>query len=88
MESMTLEVEDFTGQVRRRARGIPRDATVGEFVNSCTHELRLPDIDVQGRPIIYGAIASNGDVLNATDRVGDVLVEKDVVTLTKAVTAG
>ena len=88
METMTLEVEDFTGQVRRRARGVPRDATVSEFVSSVTQELRLPDIDAQGRPILYGAIASSGDVLNPGDRLADVLADEDVVTLTKAVTAG
>lgn len=87
-DTMTLEVEDITGQVRRRAGGIPRDVTVGEFVSGISSELDLPDQDAQGRPILYGARSSSGDVLNLTDRLGDVLRENEVVTLTKSVTAG
>jgi hypothetical protein len=85
---MTLEVEDFTGQVRRRARNIPSDEPVGDLVNNLREELHLPDIDASGRPVRYGATTSRGDVLNFTDRVGDVLEEGEVITLTKSVTAG
>jgi hypothetical protein len=86
-DTISLTVEDFTGQVRRRARGIPTDATVGDFVGSLMHELRLPANDSQGRPLTYGARA-RGESLAESDRVGDVLVEDDVVTLTPNVTAG
>jgi hypothetical protein len=86
--TMTLEVEDFTGQVRRRAPGIPRNATVSDLVESIRSELQLPDQDAQGRPIQYGALTSRGEMLNATDQVGDVLDEAEVVTLSKSVTAG
>lgn len=86
--TMNLEVEDFTGQVRRRAKGIPRDASVADVISSLSQELHLPDIDSQGQPILYGAVTSSGDVLNASDRVGDVLEEEEVITLTKSVTAG
>ena len=86
--TMTLEVEDFTGQVRRRAPGIPRTATVNDLVESIRSEMQLPDQDAQGRPIQYGAISSRGEMLYATDQVGDVLDEEEVVTLSKSVTAG
>jgi hypothetical protein len=86
--TMTLEVEDFTGQVRRRASGVPRTATVSELVASIRGEMQLPDQDAQGRPIQYGAVSSCGEMLNATDRLGEVLKDKEVVTLTKSVTAG
>ena len=86
--TMTLEVEDFTGQVRRRAPGIPRTATVSDLIESIQGEMHLPDQDAQGRPIQYGAITSRGDMLNATDRLGDVLDDEEVVTLSKSVTAG
>ena len=86
--TMTLEVEDFTGQVRRRARNIHSDEHVGDLVNNLTEQLHLPDIDASGRPVRYGARTSRGDVLNFTDRVGDVLEEGEVITLTKNVTAG
>ena len=86
-DTLSVTVEDFTGQVRRRARGIPKDATVGELVSSLLHELRLPANDSQGRPLTYSARA-RGESLTESDRVGDVLEENEVVTLTQNVTAG
>lgn len=87
-DTMTLEVEDFTGQVRRRARGIPRSATVSELVDSLRGEMQLPDQDAQGRPIQYGALTAHGEMLNATDQLGEVLEDEQTITLTKSVTAG
>ena len=87
-ETMTLEVEDFTAQGRLRADGIPRNATVDDLIESMRGEMQLPDQDAQGRPIQYGALTEGGDLLNATDRLGEVLEDEEVVTLTKSVTAG
>jgi hypothetical protein len=87
MATMTLRVEDSTGQIRRRARGIPREATVGDFMSGVVRELRLPVNDSEGRPLSYAARA-NGESLLESDRVGDVLKEEDTVTLTQNVTAG
>jgi hypothetical protein len=86
-DTLDVTVEDFTGQVRRRARGIPRDATVGDFVDGLTRELHLPSNDSQGRPLSYGARA-RGERLLDSDLVGDVLEPEDVVTLAPNVTAG
>ena len=86
--TMTLEVEDFTGQLKRRAKNVRRDDQVGDLVTNLAQKLHLPDIDAGGRPVRYGARTSRGDVLNYTDRVGDVLEEGEIITLTKNVTAG
>ena len=86
--TMSLEVEDFTAQGRRRAGNIPRDATVDDLIDSIRGEMQLPDHDAQGRPIQYGALSPSGELLNATDRLGEVLEDEEVVTLTKSVTAG
>lgn len=86
-EFLSIEVEDFTGQIRRRAK-IPKAASVGEFVATVSEQLRLPDQDAQGRPVLYGARTADGGGLNASDRVGDVLKAGELVTLTKSVTAG
>ena len=85
---MTFEIEDFTGSVRRRARDVPSDVTVGDLVAGYTRQLKLPEVDAQGRPVLYGARTSAGETLNSSDRLGDVLVDDEVVTLTKSVTAG
>lgn len=87
MSALTLELEDFTGQIKRRARNIHPDMTVGDLVAGAAQQLHLPDIDASGRSVLYGA-TSQGESLNLTDRVGDVLTDNDVVTLTKSVTAG
>jgi hypothetical protein len=86
-KTMSLMVEDFTGQVRHRASGIPRDATMGEVIASVANRLRLPSNDAQGRPVTYAARARGASV-NESDRVGEVLEENEVVTLTQNVTAG
>jgi hypothetical protein len=86
--TMTLEVEDFVSQVRRRASGIPRSATASELVDSIRSEMALPDQDAQGRPVQYGLMTSAGEMLNATDQLGEILEDDAVVTLTKSVTAG
>jgi hypothetical protein len=85
--TMSLMVEDFTGQVRHKASGVPRDATLGELIESVAARLRLPANDSQGRPVTYAARA-RGVSLSEGDRVGDVLEENEVVTLTQNVTAG
>lgn len=86
-KTMSLTVEDFTGQMRHKASGIPRDASLGELITSVTRKLRLPLNDSEGRPVTYAARA-RGASLNESDRVGDVLEENETVTLTQNVTAG
>jgi hypothetical protein len=85
--TIDLNVEDLTGQMRRRARGVPREATVGDFLAGLTRQMRLPANDLQGRPLTYGARARGASLIDS-DRVGDVLETDDVVTLVQNVTAG
>jgi hypothetical protein len=87
-DAISLDVEDFTGSVSRRASGIPKDATIAELVDSLAEQLHLEQQDANGRPVMYGAQSADGFVLNPSDRVGDVLRQDDVVRLTKSVTAG
>ena len=86
-KTISLMVEDFTGQMRHKASNIPRDASMAELIASVASKLRLPLNDSQGRPVTYGARA-RGVSLNESDRIGDVLTDNDVVTLTQNVTAG
>jgi hypothetical protein len=85
--TIDLTVEDFTGQVRRRVRGVPKGATIGDLLGSLVSELRLPANDGQGRPVTYAARV-RGESLAESDRVGDVLQQADEVTLSQNVTAG
>ncbi len=87
-DPLAINVEDMTGNLNKRAAGIPRDASIDELIASLSHALGMPEMDAQGNPILYGLRTSDGDPLNPTDRVGDVLQPDDTVTLTKSVTAG
>ncbi len=87
-ETLSIEVEDFTGQVRRRAPAVPREARIGEVVERLRQALHLPEVDASGRPVLYGARNNHGEALNSSDVVGDVLEQDDVMTITKSVTAG
>jgi hypothetical protein len=86
--TIAIDVEDFTGQVRRRAPAVPRDARVGDLVERLRETLHLPEVDASGRPVLYGARNRQGNALNSSDVVGDVMAENDVLTITKSVTAG
>jgi hypothetical protein len=86
-ETMDLVVEDLSGQIRRRARGVSRQSTVAELVSGLTREMHLPANDLQGRALSYGARA-RGESLLESDRIGDVLEADEVVTLVQNVTAG
>ncbi|MBL8829233.1 MAG: hypothetical protein JNM18_19780 [Planctomycetaceae bacterium] len=86
--TMSVQVEDFTGSVRHEARDVPVDATIGEFIASVSRLLLLPDQDSDGRPVTYGAQTLTGDVLNGSEKIGDVVDENTVVQLTRNVTAG
>lgn len=86
VELMEVEIEDMTGQIRRRVRA-PRDMPVAEFVSDAQRALNQPDED-GGQSVLYGARSSRGEALNPTDRVGDVLTERETVTITRSVTAG
>jgi len=86
--TMPIEVEDLTGQIRRRAPAVPREARIGDLVNRLAQSLHLPEVDASGRPVLYGMRNSRGEVLNQSDVVEDVITENETVTITKSVTAG
>ena len=83
---LEIEIEDMTGQVRRKVRA-PRDMPMSDFVADAQRALSQPD-EEDGQAVLYGARSSRGEVLNPTDRVGDILDEHETVTITRNVTAG
>ena len=87
-DPIAINVEEMSGNITRRAAGIPRGATIGELVESLSVAMGLPEQDAQGRPVLYGAQTIDGDVLNPSDRVGDVLHQNDTIVFSKSVTAG
>ena len=63
-DPIAINVEDMTGNLRRRAAGIPRDASIDELIASLSRALCMPEEDAQGHPILYGLRTSDGDPLN------------------------
>jgi hypothetical protein len=86
--TLSFYVEDITGQVRRRASNVPRNATWDAVIRGAEREMGLADVDVSGRPVQYGARTSRGETVNGSDEIGDSIEENEIVTITKSVTAG
>ena len=87
-DPIAINVQEMSGAITRRAAGIPRNATIGELVESLSVAMGLPYKDAHDRPVLYGARTIDGDVLNPSDRVGDVLHQDDTIFFTQSVTAG
>lgn len=92
-DTIRLKAQDVSGQKRAEVKG-PVDALVQDFIRSCLSSMSLPDNDVENRPLnyrafrLFGESEGEGEHLNASDRVGDVLQEDDTVVLQPDVTAG
>ena len=88
-EAIALKVSDVAKQKLATVNDVPAEATVGELVNGLLNELRLPVNDNEGRSLSYHALLQRESRhLNATERVGDVLITGDELTLQPDVDAG
>ena len=89
--TMSLQACDVSGQKRVNVAGVPGDSseTVGEFVRRLVPKMRLPERDVEGRPLTYHArLEREGRHLNASEVVGDSLQEGDQLVLQPVIMAG
>ncbi len=85
---ISLLVTDVAGQNRFRASDISPDATVGELISNLPSRMGLVH-QVRGKPIVYTArLNREGRQLNASERVGDALVEQDEIVLAPSIDAG
>jgi hypothetical protein len=90
-DSITLQASDVSGQKLVNVAGVPSNSseTIGEFVRRLVPKMRLPERDVEGRPLTYHArLEREGRHLNASEMVGDVLQEGDQVVLQPVIMAG
>ena len=87
--TVDLQFTDTSGQKMARARNVPHDITVGEAINSVLSELKLPQNDVEGRPIVYhGLHDREGRHLGSSETVGEALQSGDRVVLQPNIEAG
>jgi hypothetical protein len=88
-EGISLTVSDVSGQKICRVPRAPRDATVGELVQSLLSQMNLPANDPNGQPLAYQArLDREGRHLNFSERVGDSLEEGDTLQLQPNIDAG
>jgi hypothetical protein len=84
-----ITATDLTGQKRVRARRVPIDSTMGDFVQGLLPRLQLPSQDSAGRTLTYHARVDRlGRHAHASEMVGEVLVPNDQVTLQPNIDAG
>jgi len=85
---LRVHASDVTGQRRELVRA-QREATVGEWVEELIGKLGLKRLDRDGNPYTYHPrLEREGRHLNASELVGEVLLEDDHVVLQPNVTAG
>ena len=87
-DDLRVHASDVTGQRSKLTRA-PRNATVGEWIQTLIGELPLKRKDDSGQPRVYRAqLERNGRQLNPSELVGEVLEEGDHVVLQPNVDAG
>ena len=89
VSDLRIQVQDVTGQKTTSVSDIPPDSTVGELIDGVLAKMRLPDIDVTGRPLVYHArLTREGRHLHPSERVGEAVQTDDRVVLLPNVEAG
>ena len=86
---IALQATDVSGQKTFNVPRVRLDSTVGEFVRGLVPRMRLPENDVEGRPLHYRALLEReGRHLHASETVADALQEGDRVVLQPNIEAG
>jgi hypothetical protein len=87
--SVKIKVKDASGQVERHA-SVPREAHVGELIESLVPQLNLPANDFEGRPVSYHLRHERtGQALSGTQTVSDAAIEEnDTLRLMPEITPG
>jgi len=88
-ETLSLTVADVSEQKVRKIKEVSGKSTVGELIEGLLPALRLPDKDVEGRPLTYHArLEREGRHLHASEIVSYALETGDRVVLQPNIDAG
>lgn len=88
-KGLNLQASDVSGQKLARLTGVPVDATMGELIKSLLPRMRLPQTDVEGRPLTYQVrLEREGRHVHASETVGEALKEEDRLVLQPHIQAG
>ncbi len=84
-----IRVSDVSGQKHFKVPVIPKESTVGEFIQGLLDKLGLPRNNGDGQPITYRArLEREGRHLGPGELVGDAFEEDDAISLHPNVDAG
>ena len=90
-EAATLDLfaRDASGASRVKASGVDSGSTVGQFVRTMLAQMGLVEKDPAGRPLLYRARNERtGEVLNGSQKLGDVVEAGDEVVVAPRINAG
>ncbi len=86
--TISLCVQDMSGQRQVVARDVRRDASWGETLDSLLTTMDLPKNEPAGTGGWAGHLEREGRHIHPSEIVGDALVDNDTVVLQPEVTAG
>ncbi len=87
-KTITLRVQDMSGQREFMARGVPKDASWGEIMPSILDNMSLPKNNPTGPNVWLGHLEREGRHIHTSEIVGDSLQDGDKVVLQPEVNAG
>ena len=75
---MTLLVSDVSGQKQRKIARPPLDGSIAELIQGLLPQMRLPEADVNGRPLVYQArLEREGRHLHGSEVIGEAVQPDD-----------
>ncbi|KKL99770.1 hypothetical protein LCGC14_1811110 [marine sediment metagenome] len=87
--TISLQIQDFSGQREFVVRDVPTDASWGEAMSQIVATADLPKNNPAGAEEVWvGRLEREGRHLHASEIVGDALEEGDRIVLQPEVTAG
>jgi hypothetical protein len=87
-ETITLNVEDMSGQRQYVARNVPTDASWSETMNGIVAGMSLPQNTPTGEGVWSGRLEREGRHLHGSEIVGDALQDGDQIVLQPEAIAG
>ena len=87
-ETITLRVQDMSGQREFVARDVPKDSSWGETMKGIVANMSLPQNTPTSPNIWTGRLEREGRHLHTSEIVGDALENEDRIVLQPEVNAG
>jgi len=87
-DTITVRVQDMSGQREFVAKGVRTDVSWGEAMNGILAGMSLPTNTPTSETVLTGRLEREGRHLHDSEIVGDALCDQDLVRLEQEVSAG